>query len=170
VDKYQKLVLINQYKILSLLEPSEKAEYDKRIDALVSGYTLNQEWHNDWIGDDRPIEDCRFVLDVLDMFDRIKFSIEERKIAGIPNAYRTEFRGFDGNDGFECWCMGYARYLFEREDRFTRLIGSKKFDFNSHMPLADRYRSMLAKYKKYNLAESPDYCLSKDQIEEIISD
>lgn len=169
MDKVQKLILINQYKILSLLDPNEKEDYDKRIDALVSGYTLNQEWHIGWIGDDHPVDDCKFVLDVLDMFDRIKFSIETKKITGIPKDYRTKFRGFDGNDQFECWCMGYARYLFEHENRFTYLIDDKKFDFNSHMPTARLYESMLEKYRKYDLSELPDYCLNKEQIEEIIS-
>ena len=53
-----------------------------------------------------------------------------------------KFFGFDGN--YESEYMSIARFLVEKMGRFETFKGR---DFNSHVPVVDRYRVMTAAFE-----------------------
>jgi uncharacterized protein YfbU (UPF0304 family) len=52
---------------------------------------------------------------------------------------RTKFPGFESD--YELAHLGYARFVVEREGRFSHLK-SFRADFISHTPMLDQYRRM----------------------------
>lgn len=169
MDKFQKIILINQYKILSHLEPENKEGYERYIEALAGGYSLNTEWELEWISEDRSKDECLFVLSVLSMFDAIKYSIEHGSLDSLKSDRGAKFQGFDGNDPDESWCIGYVRYLLESEQKFVSLLSELKQGFNSHLRMTDKYKRMLERFDQCNLNRTSDHWLSEEQIRHIIS-
>lgn len=145
MDKVQRLILINQYRILSLLDEDNRDGFDKVIKALESGYeaeisNLVSDSAYGWLDK----QECYFVGDVLDMYAHIEDSIgqmgpgEAAKAAKLP---WIDFKGFDGNN--EAAYMGYVHYLIVEDGRWAYTKFGKQKTFNSHMPSIDKYRSMV---------------------------
>ena len=162
LNKFERRLLANQYQILSLLDQSNAAHYEKLQEALERGY---ESYYNDeifgWIFDGLAESESALVIDAMDMYFAIqraydalddKVEIEER---------RTEFPGFDGNH--ETAYMSYARFAVEKEGRFS-LLKLSSADFNSHTPMLDRYRRMIDNWK----LTANQYELTPDEITAIL--
>ncbi|MEL4503317.1 YfbU family protein [Luteococcus sp. H91] len=96
---------------------------------------------------------CSFVMDVLDMFRIITFSLDDldktpEEIAEY-GTYRLEFQGFDHNDLLEGRMASYVQYLTS-EGRWTELSPQiqKADNGNSHSPMLGVYERMLAEYRR----------------------
>jgi len=76
------------------------------------------------------------------------------------DATELSFEGFDGNNEGR----HYAYTLFVINDQ-GRWAESKKPDLNSHMPMLDRYRSMLKRWRQ----SADKHQLSKDDVVRIIA-
>jgi len=162
LNKFERLLLMNQYRILSLLDQSNADHYNKLRDALENGYVASyQDDLFAGILDGLSVEQCTFVREVMNMYDALQRSydaLDEKQ--GIEEE-RTKFPGFDSD--YELEHLGYARFVVEREGRFSRL---KPFsaDFISHTPMLDRYRRM---YDVWKLADNR-YELTRDDITAIL--
>lgn len=119
---------------------------------------------------DRPAS-FTFVIDVLDMWSFIEDAVrdldEEQRgkledIAGVWGK-NPRFRGFDGNNETEL--MGHTRLLVKDLGRFEEFEGR---DFNSHMPLASRYREMLTVFEPIR-SEVLDRKLSVEELGKILA-
>jgi uncharacterized protein YfbU (UPF0304 family) len=90
------------------------------------------------------------VVDVLDMWTFIERAYEgfsaadKKRIASEvgPLGRDPKFHGFDGNHEGEY--MTITRFLVEKMGRFESFKGR---DFNSHVPVVDRYRVMSAAFE-----------------------
>jgi uncharacterized protein len=140
LKKFERLLLTNQYRILSLLDQSNADHYDKLREALEKGYVAS--YRDDLfagIRDGLSAEQCAFVVEVMNMYDALQRSydaLDEKQ--GIEEE-RTKFPGFESD--YEIAQLGYARFVVEREGRFGHLK-SVRADFISHRPMLDRYRRM----------------------------
>ena len=85
LTKIERLSLINQYLILEKLYPEEKEHYSELRQALENGYTLHYSWCFDFLSDDMPIDECKKVLDILDLYRSMDF---------FMNSYRKDNKQF----------------------------------------------------------------------------
>lgn len=143
LTKKDRLMLINQYKILAALDESEENYYLELIEILENGYSIFYSMVDNWVADDMPEEDGKFVLNILDLYraiEDVKRSTKDKEISSHNYAF---FRGFDGNN--ETAHMGFCRFLIETQGKFQEqkpyLI--KNDNLNSHMPMIDKYQRML---------------------------
>jgi uncharacterized protein YfbU (UPF0304 family) len=99
---------------------------------LRNGYTLEYETLGNFVDPDVSEEECREVVDILEMYRALK--IARRDIT---------FPGFDGNNETEHFA--YATFLIDIQNKWTE---SKQDPRNSHSPMLARYRSMLRSWKE----------------------
>ena len=165
LDKKERLILSNQLKILEKLYPEESDYYAQHRKALEEGYSLHYGWLFENIYDEMSVEECKEVLDILDMYRAITFSYQKLEDKGELESHSyLKFRGFDGNN--ETKQMAYAQYFMINLDRYQELkYGQTSPDLNSHMQMMSKYRNMLNEWKKYK----DKYHLSKDHLESILN-
>jgi uncharacterized protein len=135
--RVERLILANQYEILSLLSKSDADYYAHKRNAVASGYELEYETLAEDIYErEFSEEQCTFVLDVMSMHEALQLA---------EKSDRTTFMGFDGNN--EGSHMAYARHFCGSSlEPFKHLqFGGDKF--NSHMPTLSRYRAMVAEWQ-----------------------
>ncbi len=162
LNKFERLLLMNQYRILSLLDQSKADHYNKLREALENGYVASyQDDLFAGIRDGLSVEQSAFVLEVMSMYDALQRSYDALDDKQGIEEERTKFPGFDSD--FELAHLGYARFVVERERRFSDL---KPFsaDFISHTPMLDQYRRMTDVWK---LAGNR-YELTRDDITAIL--
>jgi uncharacterized protein len=145
LDKKDRLLLINQYKILAALDKNEESYYLELIEILQNGYSIFYSMIDQWVSEDMPEEECRFVLEVLDLYRAIEDVKRSTKDNRLINHTYGIFRGFDGNNESEY--LGFCRFLVDNQGKFQeqKQYIQKNDGMNSHMPMVSKYRRMLAK-------------------------
>jgi uncharacterized protein len=162
LNKFERLLLMNQYRILSLLDQRNQDHYDKLRDELENGYVASyQDDLFAGIRDGLSVEQSAFVLEVMSMYEALQRCYDALDDKQGIEEERTKFPGFDSD--FELAHLGYARFVVEREGRFSHLKPSSA-DFISHTPMVDQYRRMTDVWK---LAGNR-YELTRDDITAIL--
>lgn len=151
LDKKDRIILINQYKILAALDTDERSHYKELIDILENGYSIFYNMIDQWVADDMPSEDGRFVLDILDLYRAIEDIKRSTKDTQITSHRYSYFLGFDGNNETEH--MAFCRFLIETQGKFQEQKSYllKNDNLNSHMPMIPKYLRMLQKRKELNI-------------------
>jgi uncharacterized protein YfbU (UPF0304 family) len=163
LTRTERLILANQYRILRSTDPSEAEFYEKALDALESGYELAIESLFDSMSEDLDVDECRLVVNAMAVYDAIQRSVGALEDKSVVDDWHTKFHGFDGNN--ETAYMTYARFIINREDRFTYLkLGDD--GVNSHMPRVETYRAMVRKWKE---DFDGSYAMNADQLRELLS-
>ncbi|MDB5851091.1 MAG: YfbU family protein [Rhodoferax sp.] len=157
LSKTERLLLANQFHIRAQLEPDQAAEFGNIAEALERGYEA--EYSFDYILEGLSEKECRFVNDVLDMFEGLRASLAALKDKSGLTAENIRYRGFDGNG--ETAHMAYSRYLVETLGKWDD-AGIK--DHNSHSVSIPRYETMLAKF----VGHGSSFNLTADQIKDVI--
>lgn len=161
LDRYQRLMLANQYLILEKLYPSEEEFYRNNRIAYENGFEAHYSWATEHILDPLSPENSRLVLDVLAMYSSIYFAVRETEAFDFNSRFR--FDGFDGNE--ETKLLIYCRYFVNDLDRYQELkYGAAEGDFNSHGPTLEMYREQLERWR----AVGDRIRLTKDQAEYIL--
>jgi uncharacterized protein YfbU (UPF0304 family) len=145
LTKIERRLLANQYHILSLLDEGNAEHHEHLRDALENGYEA--AYHYEVFGsmlDPLPPWGCKLVIDVMSMYSSIQRSFEALDDKTGIEEWRTWFPGFDSD--LETTHKGYARYVVEKEHRFTDLKPNSE-DFDSHTPAVKRYRRMMPVWK-----------------------
>jgi hypothetical protein len=162
LTKIERQTLINQYEILKLLTDNDGdvEHYEELIQILHDGYSI---FYDDAVHvyDGMSKEDCKFVLDVLDMYRAIEdYKHKSPKDDEVQNHVWGIFHGFDGNN--ETPMLGFTRFLIEKQGKFTEQIPYKdKVDsWNSHAQLVETYERMMAKWK----ANKNQHGLTRDEV------
>jgi uncharacterized protein YfbU (UPF0304 family) len=144
LSKKDRVLLINQYRILAALDKDNSDHYEELIGILENGYEIFYSMLDQWISDDMPTEEGKFVLDTLDLYRAIENTKRSTKNSELMSHPYALFRGFDGNNETEY--MGFCRFLIEKQGKFQEqqqyLIEND--NFNSHSPMIDKYKRMLA--------------------------
>ncbi len=152
-DRLQ-LVLLHRIACSATDDPHDGEYHERMIEVLEHGFTAEYSDEFTAIYDELPLEECRLVMDILDMFRVLGASVEAigtdavRQI-GEHADHALRFAGFDFNNSREGRMADYAAYLI-RHGRWTEM--AVYFDDNhergnSHMPTLDTYLRMLAVYK-----------------------
>lgn len=156
MDKLKRYELINQLLILEKLYPDEADYYAKNRKALEYGFELQYSWLTENLSEGLTVEECREVLDILDMYRSITFSWNRlNPKERIPD--NIKFKGFDGNN--ESALRSYVQYFVMDLERFEELKYGQSFpSFNSHTRMLERYKNQLRIWRNF------DYELTEEQI------
>lgn len=143
LSKKDRVLLINQYKLLAALYKEEEAHYRELIGILENGYEIFYSMIDEWISGDMPTDEGKFVLNILDLYraiDDLKRSSKSQELANHPYSF---FHGFDGNNETEY--MGFCRFLIDEQGKFQeqKQYFLKNDHLNSHIPMIDKYKRML---------------------------
>lgn len=142
LSEKDRLIITNQLKILEALYPDEAAEYARHRTAIEHGYELHYSWLVEHFYEPMSEKECREVLDVLDLYRALTFSIDRLGETSGVDEQAARFPGFDGNN--EGKQFSYTQYFVVELGRFDELRrGAEYPDFNSHMEMLPKYRAML---------------------------
>jgi uncharacterized protein YfbU (UPF0304 family) len=136
---FERLSLVNQFKLLAAADPKEKRYYDESIEALSNGYEIHYPDVFTNIYEGLSEDGCRYVLDVLTMFWMMRYAYDALPERDGIEAQFLEFAGFDS--GNEAALMSYAQWFIERLGQFKDL--KRPRGFNSPMPTRALYERML---------------------------
>lgn len=166
INESERLILLNQYKILSVLNPEEADTYEINMEILERGYKLHYNELNQMLSSEIPEEETSEVLDILNMYRLLFYSVKGYADKGDPDFKNKHivFPGFDGNN--EATQLGYAKFFLHKMQRFEELRHQGEFpSYNTHCMTLHIYRKMLIKINTFgqHLRE-----LSKDQIKEVL--
>ncbi|WP_411749393.1 YfbU family protein [Serratia marcescens] len=164
LSKKEKIVLINQYRILSKLFPEESSHYSELISILQNGYSIFYSQLEQWIDDDMPMDKSKLVLNILDLYRIIEDTKRRTKDSTLIKHHYSYFQGFDGNNESEC--LSFSHFLIKKQGKFSEqqdyLI--KNDNLNSHMEMSEKYKAMLGKWESIGRP----YTLSVEQAIEIL--
>jgi hypothetical protein len=163
----ERLQLRNQYAILEKLD-SENAEHWKECQTILErGYTSLYSKVFEPIWAELGYEECRYVMDVLDMHEGLQCSFARLRDKNGVTESDVSFPGFDGNEESHHLC--FAERMKEGT-RWKTLATMHSDDWNSHFPTRQRYKLMLARLKTIEDEHGAErkYCLSSDEIRDIL--
>lgn len=164
LSEKERLSYVLQLEILETLHPEDDS-YKNIKKALSCGYTYHyEELFSRFLNEkELSIEDCKLVLDILDMYRSLIFSAQLYKWEDMS---RVTFRGFDCNDMIECKMSSYAKYFMEDLDRYDEIKELSKGNYNSHIKMLPKYRKMLQEYQKSEIING--YILPEDNMKKIL--
>jgi hypothetical protein len=152
----EKLMMWMLSEIMKGQKNYEKDTVELIQEAIYGGHFWALDWELTGIMHDHVDrkEAVTAVVDALDMWSFIEeayedFGVTEKERIETevgPFGKNPKFIGFDGN--YESEYMNIGRFLVEKMGRFSRFKGR---DFNSHVPLVDRYRVMAAVFEPMRL-------------------
>lgn len=158
----ERLILANQYEILSKLDKNEGDYYARLAGNLRQGHAWLYNQAFDHLAPVLADEQASLVTTILGIYADMKNSYRDIKeeTEGIDES-RLEFPGFDGNNESEL--LGFTGALLE-DGRYVHLLG--KTALNSHCAMEDTYSRMIGRW--HELGE-PRYPLSKEHIQSLLS-
>lgn len=155
LDKKDRLILINQYKILEKLYPDDMNMYKNHRIALEDGFELNYNWLFEELDEELSEEKCKEIFAILSMFRAIYNSSKNIPKEELNNLKALKFQGV--NVEYEYKEFAYINYIINELDRFEELkYGNKLTDFNSRVPMLEKYKHMLDFWKKNSSPQEMD--------------
>lgn len=145
---FKRMVLANQYRMLSLLDPEEEGRWRRAAEMTLEGWPIENlpdvEIIQSYLRDALTRQDQHFVLDALQVFELLQDGERAGYKPKVPHA-TTLFPGFDGNN--EAKLLSYARHAVEEEQRFESVKRASD-SFNSHMPTVELYQRMISAWER----------------------
>lgn len=139
LSKKDRLMLINQYRILSILNPDGASSYNIRIKMLEQGYSLHYDEMVNWIDDGMSEGECKEIIDILEMYRCLWHSYKKLRDKKGISRKDVRFPGFDAKD--EERELNYAEYVMYSLKRY------KEFHQRRKLPNHDSYKVMLGQYR-----------------------
>lgn len=138
----ERLVLANQYAILQKIDPEQQQLWSLYQNIVENGFTSHYGDLFSAIEDEMPIDDCREVMDILDMFRAFHNSLALMRDKSGLDQERFRFQGFDGNNETVQWA--FARFLIHDQKGW---VESDTGELNSHRRILETYRAMLVRWR-----------------------
>ena len=143
LSRAERMILINQSRILECLEPGLKENLRLQREALEEGYEL-EYFTSAGIADPLPESECVLVSRILQMCWILQNRLAELDdLPESPHLHVVQNLGFDGND--ETAHLQYACFLVEKCGKFEGITTASAF--NSHSPRIPIYKKLLARYE-----------------------
>lgn len=157
----QRLILSNQYKMMTMLDP-ENADRYRRLQTIIErGFGLQMRELDRDFGE-LSESTCRTVIDIMEMYHALQVSYGNMSDAQGVDLRRVQFLGFDA--ATEARYLSYVRFMVNTEGRYTH-FDSGTHGFNSQTPMWDKYVRMLGIWR----ACPRQYHLSAVEISQIIN-
>lgn len=155
----ERLILANQYEILSALK--KDSSYERLSENLRNGHEWLYSQAFDWISENLSEEKAEHVLTILGIYGDMRDSYKTLSDKTGIEENEVVFPGFDGNN--EAELLMFARALRE-DDRFVVTLGNTAQ--NSHFPTNEMYGRMIKKWEEIG---KPNYPYTKQMILDILS-
>lgn len=180
-----RIVLSMLHRILARLLPEDHngeegrpEDQIARAEILERGFTGEYWLEVAGFETELSARDSRQVIDILDMYRIITFSLRHLEEEGTPAdedlGYALRFRGFDHNDALEGHMARYVRFLMRDGRHWEELIPQIEASDrgNSHMPVLQMYTRMLVEYRRIMASRERrisrfDYILSVDELQRL---
>ncbi|CZF77547.1 hypothetical protein GCE9029_00272 [Grimontia celer] len=139
----QRLILSNQYTLMSQLDPQNAEKY-RRLQTIVErGYALQMRELDKDFGE--MSEDlCRQVVDIMEMHHALQESYrmleDGTRCECDVDARRLQFWGFDA--ATEAHLVNYVRFLTDVDGLYPQ-FDKGSHHFNSQTPMLAKYQRML---------------------------
>lgn len=176
----RQLALLHRIIQLVSADEFETEHHERMIEVLEHGFTGEYADEFTSIYGELPLEECRLVWDILDMFRVIEASVDKVGIDAVRALdehaeHALRFHGFDFNDRREGRLADYAAHVI-RGGRWTELaiyFDDQHERGNSHMPTLDSYLRMHAVFQPIwkamvDGAGRGRYHLTTDELHEIV--
>ncbi|MEK4700377.1 YfbU family protein [Solibacillus sp. FSL R7-0668] len=160
----QRLLLLNQYDILSKLDPEDNY-YSKCRDILANGYEVLYSEISNRLSEPMSSEQGGFVIDVLQMYRVLNTSYEQLEDKENITDFDVAFKGFDGNE--EGKYYSFAQFFLDDYNRFGELKENESFSYNSHSNRVEKYSRMVMLWK--DTADRYNDNLTAEEIKSIIN-
>ena len=156
----ERRILLNQYKILSVLDPNGKDDYQESISILENGFENEYENLAPDLHPEVSLEISEFVRHVLDVYDRIGRAIEKNNME-LSESQRIHslFHGF--NSSSEDECLRYAEFLVKERGLFLRF---QRADFSAPGEHVGNYRKVLSCWEGLTEAQRENLSFKELQI------
>lgn len=164
LSKKDRMVFINQFRILEKLYPEESEYFAKHRIALEHGYALHYEWLYEHLFDEMPKEQCQEVIDILNMYRLLHYCYDNLKEKAGIERQSLRFPGFDAN--YEASLYLYTEYFLLELDRFRELHPEHPGGLKSHSVMLPTYQAMLRQLSKCKDKNN----LTKEEIAAILSE
>ena len=141
----QRLILSNQYYLMSQMNPENSARYQRLQTIVERGYELQMRELNKEFGCLTEAE-CREIIDIMEMYHAMQESnkmLAEQERAEVDQR-RLQFLGFD--IASEAQIVHYVRFLVDSEGLYPQ-FDKADHHFNSQMPMLEKYRRMLTTWR-----------------------
>ena len=166
LTRAERWILLNQYRLIELLDPNNAKECTNARIILERGYELEyaslcQHMHD--LREPMPDVDCRNVCETVFMFAALRRAYEQLDDYAKADIKEADvaFLGFDGNSG-----SGHMAYLQFRCDReFPFEVFDHSDNLNSHSPMLALYERMLTVWRE--ISNSAD--LTEQQLRDIVA-
>lgn len=157
----QRLILSNQYKMMTMLDPDNAARYSRLQTIVERGFGLQMRELDREFGELKE-ETCRIVIDIMEMYHALHVSWTNLKDQQSIDERRVTFLGFDA--ATEARYLSYVRFMVNTEGRYTH-FDAGTHGFNAQTPMWDKYQRMLSAWH----ACPRQYHLSSNEIQQIIN-
>ncbi|MEZ8169842.1 YfbU family protein [Vibrio tasmaniensis 1F-187] len=141
----QRLILSNQYYLMSQMDPENSAKYQRLQTIVERGYELQMRELNKEFGCLTEAE-CREIIDIMEMYHAMQESnkmLANQERAEVDQR-RLQFLGFD--IASEAQIVHYVRFLVDSEGLYPQ-FDKADHHFNSQMPMLEKYRRMLTTWR-----------------------
>ncbi|MGG2140027.1 YfbU family protein [Symbiopectobacterium sp. RP] len=157
----QRLILSNQYKMMTMMDP-DNAERYRRLQTIVErGYGLQMRELDQEFGE--LSEDvCRTIINIMEMHHALQVSWDNLKDRKDLDLRRLAFLGFDA--AIEARYLGFVRFMVHVEGRYPH-FDSGTHGFNAQTKMWEKYNRMLAVW----VSCPRQYHLSAVEIAQIIN-
>lgn len=159
----ERLVLINQFDILSLLKPDE-SYYSSCREILENGYEVLYSEITIRLSEPMVADEGQFVIEVLQMHRNLLFSYMSLEDKEDLTEEDVAFNGFDGNEEGKYYT--FAEFYIEDFNRFPELKENEFNAYNSHSNKVAKYSRMLELWS--NTHERHANNLTADEIRAIL--
>ena len=162
----ERLILVKQFEILSLLKPSDAARYDAMSEVLRQGYEGLYPMVACEVNEPpMPAHECKQVADTLEMFRVMQASYQRLEDKAGIDERGLRFAGFDAVT--EPRQFHLARLLLDVQGKFADL----QEDAPGHNGAPERletYRRMLARFRWYWDPRESDAYLTRDELLDVL--
>lgn len=149
LTKFERLSLVNQYRILAKLDPDEAASYERLVDIFEWGYASEYHCAFESFSEEMTQEEAQETMDTLEMYTCLQRAQGELAPAEVKGIEDDEFLfpGWDGNNTGGSRKMGFAS-LLQKQGRWTTVATRGPGTFNSHVPDFGQYDRMLQVWRQ----------------------
>lgn len=157
----QRLILSNQYKMMTMLDPDNAERYHRLQTVIERGFGLQMRELDREFGELSETT-CRTIIDIMEMYHALQVSYGNMNDPQAIDGRRVQFLGFDA--ATEARYLSYVRFMVNTEGRYTH-FDSGTHGFNSQTPMWDKYVRMLGIWR----ACPRQYHLSAVEINQVIN-
>lgn len=162
----ERLILVEQFEILSLLKPSEAAHYHAMSEILRRGYEgLYPIVAGEVTEPPMSVHECKQVADTLEMFRVMRASYRRLEDKTGIDERELRFAGFDAVA--EPRQFHLAKLLLDVQARFADLRGDAS-DHDGPPGNLETYRKMLATFRWYWDPREDDVYLTRDALLDVL--